>query len=174
MLQPTSNPQFAGRSGATSTPSERSHGTQARLATDLAKGRGARSLPNHLREHAGIEGVKAALLRERWSADELARRVAQAPAELARELKAWPLRLVAARPLDEAISSAGGVTFEALDERGMLRARPGVFCAGEMVDWEAPTGGYLMTACMASGRFAGRGLLAWWPRRDDAGAKIGP
>jgi len=65
------------------------------------------------------------------------------------------------RPVEEAISSAGGVTFEALDERLMLRARPGVFCAGEMIDWEAPTGGYLLTACFASGRVAGAGAAAW-------------
>jgi len=74
---------------------------------------------------------------------------------LAAAIKALPLRLVAARPIDEAISSAGGVRFEALDEGLMLRSLPGVFCAGEMLDWEAPTGGYLLTACMASGRVAG-------------------
>ena len=135
---------------------------EARLATALAKGRGPRSLPNHLREYAGLDGVKAALLRERWSADELARRVAAAPAELAREIKAWPLVLTAARPIDEAISSAGGVRFEALDANLMARARPGLFCAGEMIDWEAPTGGYLLTACLASGHVAGRGVLNWW------------
>jgi len=72
-----------------------------------------------------------------------------------------PLRLVAARPLAEAISTAGGVPFEALDERLMIRALPGVFCAGEMLDWEAPTGGYLLTACFASGRAAGLGVLDW-------------
>jgi predicted flavoprotein YhiN len=71
------------------------------------------------------------------------------------------LRLVAPRPLDEAISSAGGVAFEALDEHLMVRARPGLFCAGEMLDWEAPTGGYLLTACFASGRRAGQGALEW-------------
>ena len=70
-----------------------------------------------------------------------------------------PLTLVKTRPLDEAISSAGGVTFEALDERLMLKQLPGVFCAGEMLDWEAPTGGYLLTACFASGRAAGLGIL---------------
>ena len=75
-------------------------------------------------------------------------------------IKALPLRLVAPRPIDEAISSAGGVRFEALDEQLMIRDLPGVFCAGEMLDWEAPTGGYLLTACMASGRIAGEGAAA--------------
>ena len=78
-----------------------------------------------------------------------------------RQIKALPLRLLAARPIDEAISSAGGVLFEALDEQLMARSRPGVFCAGEMLDWEAPTGGYLLTACFASGRTAGQGVLSW-------------
>jgi predicted flavoprotein YhiN len=72
-----------------------------------------------------------------------------------------PLTLTAPRPLDEAISSAGGVAFDALDERLMLRALPGIFCAGEMLDWEAPTGGYLLTACFASGRVAGAGAVEW-------------
>ena len=134
---------------------------EPRLTAALAKGRGARSLPNHLREQAGLDGVKAALLRERWSADELAQRVAQAPAELARELKAWPITLTAPRPVAEAISTAGGVQLEALDNGLMLRALPGVFCAGEMLDWEAPTGGYLLSASLASGRVAGQGALAW-------------
>lgn len=145
---------------------------EARLATALAKGRGARSLPNHLREQTGLAGAKAALLRERWPADELARRVARSPADLARELKAWPLVLTAARPIDEAISSAGGVRLEALDAHLMLRALPGVFCAGEMLDWEAPTGGYLLTASMASGLAAGRGVLAWWQQRAGLAATI--
>jgi len=69
--------------------------------------------------------------------------------------------LIATRPLDEAISSAGGVTFESLDENLMIRSLPGIFCAGEMLDWEAPTGGYLLTACFASGRAAGLGVLKW-------------
>jgi predicted flavoprotein YhiN len=71
------------------------------------------------------------------------------------------LRLVAPRPLEEAISTAGGVPFEALDERLMIRALPGLFCAGEMMDWEAPTGGYLLTACFATGQTAGAGAAAW-------------
>jgi len=81
------------------------------------------------------------------------------PIKLAHAIKSLPLTLVAPRPLDEAISSAGGVRFEALDAHLMLRALPGVFCAGEMLDWEAPTGGYLLTACFASGRAAGMGVL---------------
>jgi predicted flavoprotein YhiN len=76
-------------------------------------------------------------------------------------IKALPLTLERARPLDEAISSAGGVRFDALDEHLMLRDLPGVFCAGEMLDWEAPTGGYLLTACFASGRVAGAGAVRW-------------
>jgi uncharacterized flavoprotein (TIGR03862 family) len=135
---------------------------EARLATALAHGRGTRSLPNHLREHAGLDGVKAALLRERYDAAALTRLVAEAPKQLAHELKAWPITLTAARPVDEAISTAGGVRLEALDERLMLPALPGVFCAGEMLDWEAPTGGYLLSACFASGRVAGQGVLDWW------------
>ena len=132
------------------------------LAAALAKGRGARSLPNHLKEQAGLDGVKAALLREQHSAEALAALVARQPEVLARTLKAWPLRLGAPRPIDEAISTAGGVRFEAMDAHGMLKALPGVFCAGEMVDWEAPTGGYLLSACLASGRVTGQGVLGWW------------
>jgi predicted flavoprotein YhiN len=83
------------------------------------------------------------------------------PVTLAHAIKSLPITLTAARPLDEAISSAGGVRFEALDENLMLRDLPGVFCAGEMLDWEAPTGGYLLTACFASGYEAGQGALAY-------------
>ena len=137
----------------------------AQLATALAKGRGARSLPNHLKEHAGLDGVKAALLRERYSAEQLSTLVAQDPQALAAALKAWPLRLIAARPVAEAISSAGGVCFEALDGNAMLRALPGVFCAGEMIDWEAPTGGYLLSASLASGRAAASGVQRWLDSR---------
>ena len=127
-----------------------------RLNHDLAHPRGRDSLANHLRRRAGIAGVKAALLYECASADDLA-----SPARLAAMLKSLPLRLVSPRPLDEAISSAGGVDFAALDGNLMLRAMPGIFCAGEMLDWEAPTGGYLLTACFASGRAAARGVLRW-------------
>ena len=83
------------------------------------------------------------------------------PAKLAAAIKRLPVPLLRPRPLDEAISSAGGVTFDSLDAHLMLKTVPGVFCAGEMLDWEAPTGGYLLTACFASGRAAARGALAW-------------
>jgi predicted flavoprotein YhiN len=81
--------------------------------------------------------------------------------KLAEAIKNLPVPLAAPRPLDEAISSAGGVMFESLDAHLMLKSKPGVFCAGEMLDWEAPTGGYLLTACFASGRVAARGVLQW-------------
>lgn len=127
-----------------------------RLCTELEAGRGRDSLANHLRRRCGIEGTKAALLREVATPEDLK----QAP-RLAALIKALPLRLVAPRPLDEAISSAGGVAFSAVDDALMLKQLPGVFCAGEMLDWEAPTGGYLLTACMASGRHAAQGALDW-------------
>ncbi|MGU9807756.1 MULTISPECIES: TIGR03862 family flavoprotein [unclassified Pseudomonas] len=126
----------------------------------LSKPRGSRSMAKHLHSQLGIDGVKAALLREQTPADCFAD-----PARLAQAIKALPITLVKPRPLDEAISSAGGVTFEALDERLMLKQMPGVFCAGEMLDWEAPTGGYLLTACFASGRAAGLGMLEWLQRK---------
>jgi len=127
-----------------------------KLQAALSKPRGSRSMAKHLHSQVGIDGVKAALLRELTDAATFAD-----PALLARAIKALPLTLVKARPLDEAISSAGGVTFEAMGERLMLKALPGVFCAGEMLDWEAPTGGYLLTACFASGRAAGLAMLEW-------------
>lgn len=132
-----------------------------RLAGELAHPRGKLSMANHLRKSAGIEGVKAALLRELLPAETFGD-----PARLAAGIKALPLRLKSPRPIAEAISSAGGVAFEALDEHFMLRSAPGIFCAGEMLDWEAPTGGYLLTACFATGRLAGEGALRWLTRRD--------
>ena len=137
----------------------------ARLVQELSRGRGSGSMANHLRRRAGIDGVKAGLLRELLASEEF-----KDPERLAAAIKALPLRLIAPRPLDEAISSAGGVAFEALDERLMLRSLPGVFCAGEMLDWEAPTGGYLLTACFASGRVAGAGAVAWLRERGGARA----
>jgi len=125
------------------------------IAAKLARQRAGQSLANRLRA-IGIEGVKAGLVRELCGAD-----VTGDPARLARAVKSLPLPVLAPRPLDEAISSAGGVRFEALDEHLMLRSMPGVFCAGEMIDWEAPTGGYLLSACFASGRVAGAGAAAW-------------
>ena len=83
------------------------------------------------------------------------------PVALAHAIKALPITVVVTRPIDEAISTAGGVTFEALDSHLMAQTVPGLFCAGEMLDWEAPTGGYLLTACLASGVRAGQGVLAF-------------
>lgn len=142
----------------------------ARLVQELSQQRGSNSIANHLRRRAGIEGVKAGLLRELLPAQEFAD-----PVRLAAAIKALPLRLIAPRPLDEAISSAGGVAFETLDQRLMITALPGVFCAGEMLDWEAPTGGYLLTACFASGRAAGAGAVTWLEagRRTQVGVSPG-
>jgi predicted flavoprotein YhiN len=116
-------------------------------------------MSSHLQSRLGIKGVKAGLLRECLGAGDY-----NDPVRLGAAIKKLPLVLGRARPIDEAISSAGGVRFDAIDEHGMLRALPGVFVAGEMVDWEAPTGGYLLTACFASGRAVGRGALAWLNR----------
>jgi uncharacterized flavoprotein (TIGR03862 family) len=127
-----------------------------RLARDLARPRGSHSMAKHLHRNAGIEGAKAALLHE-----VLKRETFDDPEKLAAAIKSLPLRLERTRPLDEAISSAGGVRLEALDDQLMLRNLPGTFCAGEMLDWEAPTGGYLLSACFASGRIAGAGAAAW-------------
>lgn len=132
------------------------HRSRAQVAAALSKPRGSRSLAKHLASQLGIDGVRAGLLRELTDADTF-----QDMGRLAEAIKALPLELVRARPLDEAISSAGGVPFAALDANLMLRQLPGVFCAGEMLDWEAPTGGYLLTACFASGRAAGLGALRW-------------
>ncbi len=127
-----------------------------RVRAEVTHPRGSRSWSSHLKGHVGISGVKAGLLREVLGAEGFAD-----PVRLAVAIKSLPLKLVAPRPLDEAISTAGGVRFEALDARLMLRELPGIFCAGEMLDWEAPTGGYLLTACFASGRAAGLGVRAW-------------
>ena len=127
-----------------------------RVIAEVAHPRGARSLSSHLQSRAGIKGAKMALLREVLPAEQL-----NDPVKLAHAIKSLPLTLSAPRPLDEAISSAGGVRFVALDDTLMLRKLPGVFCAGEMLDWEAPTGGYLLTACFASGRVAGQGALSY-------------
>lgn len=124
------------------------------LVESLSKTRGSRSMATHLEKTIHIKGVKAGLLREFVPKEDFAY-----PQTLAQFLKNLPIPLVATRPLDEAISSAGGVTFESMDEHLMLKSMPGVFCAGEMLDWEAPTGGYLLTACFASGYIAGQGAL---------------
>jgi uncharacterized flavoprotein (TIGR03862 family) len=122
------------------------------VSAEVARPRGSRSLSTHLKSRLGIDGVKAALLREL-----LPRELFADSAGLAAAIKSLPLALGCARPIDEAISSAGGVRFEAMNDSLMLDALPGVFCAGEMLDWEAPTGGYLLTACFASGLIAGQG-----------------
>jgi uncharacterized flavoprotein (TIGR03862 family) len=126
------------------------------LKEKLSRPQGKRSLASYLEKSLGIHSVKAGLLREFVSKEDFT------DAErLAGFIKALPVLLIAPRPLDEAISSAGGVTFESLDEGLMLKNMPGVFCAGEMLDWEAPTGGYLLTACFSSGYAAGNGVLRW-------------
>ncbi len=132
----------------------------AQIERAITAPRGSRSLSNHLRTKLGVQGLKVALLYEL-----LDKAVLNEPLRLAKALKCLPLTVVSTRPIDEAISSAGGVKFEAMDEHLMLSALPGVFCAGEMLDWEAPTGGYLLSACFASGRAAGLGALNWLKRR---------
>lgn len=130
--------------------------TPQRVQAEVSHPRGSRSLSSHLQNRLGLKGVKANLLREVLSAQQM-----HDATLLAHTIKDLPLSLVATRPLSEAISTAGGVTFESLDEHLMLKKIPGVFCAGEMLDWEAPTGGYLLTACLASGHAAGKGVLDW-------------
>ena len=129
--------------------------------------RGSRSLSSHLKSRLNLDGIKAAILHEFLGKDDV-----NDPVKLAHAIKALPLKLLAARPIDEAISSAGGVMFEALSPQ--LQVTPGealnavkqpVFCAGEMLDWEAPTGGYLLTACFASANTAGRGVLSHFDLR---------
>ena len=130
-----------------------------KVQTALYKPRGSRSMARHLQGQLGLDGVKAGLLRELTDAETFADLDA-----LSLAIKALPLTLVRARPLDEAISTAGGVDLQGLDARLMLKGLPGTFCAGEMLDWEAPTGGYLLTACFASGRKAATGVLEWLAR----------
>jgi uncharacterized flavoprotein (TIGR03862 family) len=130
--------------------------TAERLAGALGAPRGGRSLAEHLRRAIGLTGVKAGLLRECLAPGDFAD-----AGRLARRVKALPLTLLRPRPIAEAISSAGGVAWDSLDDDLMLRAVPGAFVAGEMIDWEAPTGGYLLTACLALGRRAGESAAAW-------------
>ena len=129
--------------------------TEGQLAERLSKPRGSRSMASHLEKTVGMKGGKVGLLREFVPKDEFTE------TRLASYIKNLPITLIGTRPLDEAISSAGGVTFESLDENLMLKNLPGIFCAGEMLDWEASTGGYLLTACFASGRWAGNGVMKW-------------
>jgi predicted flavoprotein YhiN len=132
------------------------------VLAETRRPRGSRSLSTHLKSRLGIAGLKMALLHEVLTPQQL-----DDPQKLAVALKALPLKLLRPRPVGEAISTAGGVRFDALDANGMLRALPGVFCAGEMLDWDAPTGGYLLTACFATGRVAGQGAARWL--REQAG-----
>lgn len=127
-----------------------------RVLDEVQRPRGSRSLASHLQSRLGLKGLRSALLREILPAEAMAN-----PVQLAKTIKALPLTLSVPRPLAEAISSAGGLDFDALDDQLMLKTLPGVFCAGEMLDWEAPTGGYLLTACFSTGRAAGLGGLAW-------------
>lgn len=127
-----------------------------RLLAEVSHPRGSRSISSHLKSRIGITGVKMALLHEFLSKEQFAD-----AATLAAAIKALPITVHATRPIEEAISTAGGVSFRSLDEKLMLHSLPGVFVAGEMVDWEAPTGGYLLTGCFASGLAAGLGVLDW-------------
>lgn len=127
-----------------------------KVLAEVRHPRGTRSLSSHLKSRLNIEGIKAGILYELLGKEQM-----NDPAQLAVAIKALPITLVAARPMDEAISTAGGVLFEAIDRHLMLEQLPGVFCAGEMLDWEAPTGGYLLTACLASGKTAGEGALKY-------------
>ena len=122
----------------------------------LSKPRGKQSLSNHLRKVLNLSGVKRALLFEFGGLD-----AADAPDQMARLVKNLPVPVAGLFPLDEAISTDGGISFDALDDHFMLKDRPGQFCAGEMLDWDAPTGGYLLTACLATGRAAGLGAVRW-------------
>jgi len=126
------------------------------LATRLSRPRGSRSMSSHIEKSVGIHGVKANLLREY-----LPRAVFNDPKHLAAAIKSLAVPLVAPRPIEEVISTAGGVRFEDLDDHQMLKKLPGVFCAGEMLDWEAPTGGYLLTACFSTGLAAAVGVIDW-------------
>ena len=125
------------------------------LARRLDGPRGSLSLSNHLRRAAGLPPVAVGLVQEALHKGD------GAFSPLSRLVKALPLRLIAPEPIANAISSAGGLRWEEVDERFMLSSRPGVFAAGEMLDWEAPTGGYLLQACFSTGVSAGRGVEAW-------------
>ncbi|MBY5544849.1 TIGR03862 family flavoprotein [Rhizobium leguminosarum] len=133
--------------------------TIERLSRDLARQDAKSSFSNRLRKGAGLDGVKAALLRELTP-----ERDRTDPERLAGMIKALPLPVIETRAIGEAISSAGGIRWSSIDDSYMLKALPGTFVAGEMLDWEAPTGGYLLTACLATGRAAARGIEAWLQR----------
>ncbi len=132
-----------------------------RVLRELDVSRGSRSLSSHLRSRLALHPVHCALIYECLSNE-----VIQDNAALARHLKALPIRLMQTFPIDEAISTAGGVSFSQLNEDLMISSQPGWFCAGEMIDWEAPTGGYLLSACFATGVVAGRGAAKWLNRSE--------
>ena len=134
--------------------------SREQVLAETRRPRGTRSLSTHLKSRLNIGGVKMALLHELLPPHHL-----NDPDALATSLKALPLTLAAPRPIAEAISSAGGVRFEALDANLMAPGVPGLFCAGEMLDWEAPTGGYLLTGCFATAHAAARGVMRWWRER---------
>ena len=134
-----------------------------RVLADVAHPRGSRSLSSHLKSRLGLDGIRMAIVNER-----LDKATLHDPVRLAAALKAVPITLVATRPIDEAISSAGGVRWGGLDDGLMVKGRPGLFIAGEMLDWEAPTGGYLLTACLASGVAAAQGASRWLASQPSA------
>jgi predicted flavoprotein YhiN len=125
-----------------------------RVLAEVSHPRGRRSMSSHLKSRLHLDGIKAAILYELLDQSQW-----KDPMQLALAIKGLPIELCAPRPLDEAISTAGGVAFQSLDKSLMLSSVPAVWCAGEMLDWEAPTGGYLLTACLASGVRAGRGVI---------------
>lgn len=141
----------------------------SRVYEEVTRSRGTKSLSSHLRGRLGLHGVRAGLLRECLSAEAF-----NDPVQLATALKALPIVLHACRPIDEAISTAGGVEFEGMNQQLMLKQLPGVFCAGEMLDWEAPTGGYLLNGVMATGRMAAEGVVSWLKANPDPLAPDAP
>lgn len=134
-----------------------------RVLAEVAHPRGSRSLSSHLKSRLGLDGIRMAIVNER-----LDKATLHDPVRLAAALKAVPITLMATRPIDEAISSAGGVRWGGLDDGLMVKGRPGLFIAGEMLDWEAPTGGYLLTACLASGVAAAQGASRWLASQPSA------
>jgi uncharacterized flavoprotein (TIGR03862 family) len=133
----------------------------AKVLREVSHPRGSRSLSSHLSSRLNLDGIKLNILYELLSKEAMNK-----PQQLASAIKSLPITVTATRPIDEAISTAGGVPFEAMTAQYMLDKLPGVFCAGEMLDWEAPTGGYLLTAAMATGRAAGEGALAYFSQRQ--------
>jgi uncharacterized flavoprotein (TIGR03862 family) len=128
----------------------------AKVLREVSHPRGSRSLSSHLNSRLNLEGIKLNILHELLSKEAM-----NNPQQLATAIKSLPITVTATRPIDEAISTAGGIRFEAMTGQYMLNKLPGVFCAGEMLDWEAPTGGYLLTAALVTGRVSGEGVVAY-------------